>query len=279
MKLTITGSGGFRRTPRPGCGCKVCREARERGTQRLGPSMFIHDENILFDTPEEIAAELENAGIGQIDHLFYTHWHPDHTMGARILEVMNSKWADEMEWRMAARRSSRVYMPGQVHDEIMQRFGQFFEFWEHMGIAAIQRLEGGIHIGGILIEPVILTSIHRTMTHSTVYIISSRGKKIIYAPCDIIPFPEDERFHGCDLMILQAGWTGPELAERARRGPHYEISMDEIASIAEKYRPGKVILTHLGDELGLLEADLRVMEERYRKFNLRFAHDGMTVDI
>ena len=102
MKITITGSGGFRRTPRPGCHCDVCQEAREKGTQRLGSSLFIHDENILFDTPEEIAAELENASIQKIDHLFFTHWHPDHTMGARILETMNTHGVDSFAATVSA---------------------------------------------------------------------------------------------------------------------------------------------------------------------------------
>ena len=279
MKLTITGSGGFRRTPRPGCRCAVCQEARERGYQRLGPSMFIHDENILFDAPEEIAAELESENIERIDHLFFTHWHPDHTMGARIMEIMNTEWSEEMEWRMAARQKTQVYMPGPVHDEIMQRFGAFFDFWEHIGIAEVHQAGDSISIGSIQVEPVLLRSIHRTMTHSTVYIISSGGKKILYAPCDIIPFPEDERFHGCDLMILQAGWTGPELAERARNGPHHEISLEKIIEIARKYRPDGVLLTHIGEELKLIEADLRALEEEYREFDLRFAHDGMTLEI
>ena len=279
MKLTILGSGGFRRTPRPGCHCPVCTEMRDAGSQRLGCSLFLHDENILFDTPEEIAAELEAACIHQVDHLFFTHWHPDHTMGARILEIMNTQWSEKLEWRMVAVHKTEVHMPEQVFDEIMSRFSPFFDFWQHLGIARVVRMDGPVMAGDVKVEAVVFETMHRTMTHSTAYIVSSGTKKIVYAPCDITPFPRDERFKGCDLMILQVGWQGREMAERARNGPHYEISMDEIAKIAKLYRPKQVILTHIGDEVGLLPESLKAIEEEYRGINLRFAHDGMIIEL
>ncbi len=279
MKLTILGSGGFRRTPRPGCHCAVCREMRENNAQRLGTALFVHDGNILFDAPEEIAADLESAGIHRMDNLFFTHWHPDHTMGARILEIMNTQWAEELEWRMKAVHKTDVHMPNQVHDEIMSRFGPFFEFWKSLGIADVHHMEGPVQIGEVRVEAITFETRHRTMTHSTAYIISSGCRKVVYAPCDITPFPQDERFKGCDLMILQVGWYGEEMAERARNGPHYEISMDEILDIARLYGPRRIVLTHIGDESGLLQADISAIEDRYRNFHIQFAHDLMTLDV
>lgn len=279
MKLTILGSGGFRRTPRPGCRCKVCEEMRREGAQRRGCSLFLHDGNILFDAPEEIAAELETAGIHRMDHLFFTHWHPDHTLGARILEIMNTQWSEKPEWRMSARARTDVHMPGLVYNEMMARFGPFFEFWQHLGIATVARMDAPVEAGNVKVEAVVFETMHMTPTHSTVYIVTSREKKFLYAPCDITPFPEDERFNGCDLMILQVGWHGQEMAERARNGPHYEISMDEIVAIAEKYRPKSVILTHIGDEVGLLRQDLDKLEQAYSGINLRFARDDMEIEL
>lgn len=246
--------------------------------QRLGCALFLHDGNILFDAPEEIASELENAGIHQMDHLFFTHWHPDHTLGARILEIMNTQWSDKLEWRMAAVHKTAVHMPGHVHEEMMSRFGPFFEFWQTLGIAKVDDATA-VQIGKVSVEAVVFETMHRTMTHSTAYIVSSEGKKFVYAPCDITPFPKDERFRGCELMILQIGWAGQEMAERARNGPHYEISMDEIIAIAKEYRPKRIVLTHIGDESGFLASDLETLEKAYSFFNLSFAYDGMAIDI
>lgn len=255
----------------------MCEEMRDAGTQRLGCSLFLHDGNILFDTPEEIAAELESAGIHRIEHLFFTHWHPDHTLGARILEIMNTQWSERPEWRMAAVHRTDVHMPGPVYGEIMSRLGPFFEFWQHLGIAKVELMDAPVQAENVKVEAVVFKTMHRTMTHSTVYIVSSQSKKFVYAPCDITPFPKDDRVHGCDLMILQVGWHGPEMAERARNGPHYEISMDEIIEIAREYKPTKLVLTHIGDEVGMLRKDLETLEETYADLNLQFAHDGMVI--
>jgi len=279
MKLTILGSGGFRRTPRPGCRCAVCSEMRQSGKERRGCSLFLHDANILFDTPEEIAAELESAGLDRVDHIFYTHWHPDHTLGARILEIMNTRWSEKPEWRMAPSRTTEVHMPGPVHGEIMSRFGPFFEFWQHLGIARVNRMDGPVKIDVVNIEAIVFETRHRTTTHSTVYVVTSGEKKFLYAPCDITPFPKDERFRNCDLMILQVGWQGPEMAARAKNGPHYEISMEEILDIAGMYRPKRLVLTHIGDEVGMLPADMESLEAKLSEFNLAFAYDGMEIVI
>jgi phosphoribosyl 1,2-cyclic phosphate phosphodiesterase len=252
---------------------------RSTGQQRLGCAMFLHDINALFDAPEEVAAELEQAGIHRMDHLFFTHWHPDHTLGARILEIMNTQWAEKLEWRMVAVHKTEVHMPGIVHEEIMFRFGPFFEFWQHLGIARVNRMEEPVQAGDVKIEAIVFKTMHRTMTHSTVYIVSSGNKKFVYAPCDITPFPRDDRFRNCDLMILQVGWCGEEMEQRAANGPHYEISMDEIIELAETYAPGRIVLTHIGDESKLLEQDIMELEKKYAKYNIVFARDGMTIGI
>ena len=32
---------------------------------------------------------LARAGIGRVDHLFVTHWHPDHCAGLRVVETLS----------------------------------------------------------------------------------------------------------------------------------------------------------------------------------------------
>ena len=54
MRLIILGSAGVGVIPKPGCECKVCKEAKERGiphARLTQSSMFIEDIRLLFDTP------------------------------------------------------------------------------------------------------------------------------------------------------------------------------------------------------------------------------------
>jgi phosphoribosyl 1,2-cyclic phosphate phosphodiesterase len=238
--------------------------------------LFIHDQNILFDTPEDIVQELNNTGIERVEHIFYTHWHPDHVLGARVVEQLNTTWSEDMAWRMATKSTTVIHMPGVVHDEIMQRLGVFFEFWEHIGVSKTDKSGKAVTIGNLKIEPVIIKTCHRTTTHTAIYVIQSEEKKLIYAPCDITPFPDNEIFRNADLMVLQYGWWGEEMATRAAKGPHYESSLEEILAVRQKYRPERLILTHIGDELGMTLAELEEVEKEH---DFEFAYDGMKIEI
>jgi phosphoribosyl 1,2-cyclic phosphate phosphodiesterase len=97
MRIEFLGTGGAYTTPRPGCFCRVCAEARVKGLpySRTGPSLFVHGPNILIDTPEESKEQLNRARITDIAGCFYSHWHPDHVMGRRVWETRN---IDARKW-------------------------------------------------------------------------------------------------------------------------------------------------------------------------------------
>jgi phosphoribosyl 1,2-cyclic phosphate phosphodiesterase len=88
VKIEILGAGGAGIVPRPFCVCQPCREAREKGAPytRYGPAIFIHDIELLIDTPEEISYQLTRSNISRVAVGLYSHWHPDHTAGVRVWE-------------------------------------------------------------------------------------------------------------------------------------------------------------------------------------------------
>lgn len=94
MRIEFLGTGGALTTPKPGCSCGVCKEARERGVpySRSGPSLFVHGPDVLIDTPEEIKDQLNRSQVREIAACLYSHWHPDHVMGRRVWEALNNDW-------------------------------------------------------------------------------------------------------------------------------------------------------------------------------------------
>ena len=133
MKVEILGSAGAIATPRPGCGCRVCVEARERGIPyaRTGTSVFLHGPDLLFDTPEESRLQLDRAGIERIAGCFYSHWHPDHTQGRRVWETRNG---DFRTWPPEAKRREEtpIYLPEQVALD----FRTYLGLWQHFEFMA-----------------------------------------------------------------------------------------------------------------------------------------------
>lgn len=90
MRLKIVGSGGMFQIPNPFCKCPICEEARtKRGKyERLGPSIYIEDIQMLIDTPEDIGVACDRQGISEIKYLSISHKDPDHTRGMRIVEPL-----------------------------------------------------------------------------------------------------------------------------------------------------------------------------------------------
>ena len=117
MRVEILGSGGAATIPRPGLPVPRLRRgarARAAATRARARATFVHGPNILFDTPEESKLQLERAGIDVRSRAcFYSHWHPDHTMGRRVWETRNG---DFRTWPREAKRPlvTDVYLPEQV---------------------------------------------------------------------------------------------------------------------------------------------------------------------
>ncbi len=90
MESTVLGSGGNTPTPLPTCDCRVCAEARREGVPyaRRGNAIYLHDERALIDAPELVWETLAREGIADVEYVFLSHFHADHTLGLRILQAL-----------------------------------------------------------------------------------------------------------------------------------------------------------------------------------------------
>ncbi|MDK2975314.1 MAG: phosphoribosyl 1,2-cyclic phosphate phosphodiesterase [Methanofollis sp.] len=83
MKVTLLGTGDAIGTPKIGCTCPVCSEARAAGRQRLRSATLVElrGHNVLVDSGPDLRAQLLAAGSPHIDAVIWTHGHYDHFMG------------------------------------------------------------------------------------------------------------------------------------------------------------------------------------------------------
>jgi phosphoribosyl 1,2-cyclic phosphate phosphodiesterase len=283
MELIILGSGGSTTTPRPGCNCRVCSEARTKGLPytRSGPSVFLQDKNVLFDTPEEIATQLNRERINTVDYIFYTHWHPDHTFGMRIVERMYKFWLDMFVRGNKPEKKVKICAVHAVMDDLKSmeyRGGSFFSYYERSDLIETIELEDGegFDITGFKITPF---EVQTTYNPSTVFLIEEKGKRVAYAPCDVKPFPKSPQLEPLDLLIvgsfhlegaLKAGIAIPA-DNRLRREL---FSPAEIQQLASRLRAKTTIVTHIEEEWGKSYDEYRGLEQQY---NLLFAYDGMRI--
>jgi phosphoribosyl 1,2-cyclic phosphate phosphodiesterase len=258
MKILILGSGGFLRIPRACCECKICKEAREKGApyERLGQSLLIKDESILFDTPEDINTELNKYNIKKVNHIFFSHWHPDHTKGIRILEPLRYEKNDA---------PVNVYLTENLKKDFETRVPEIF-FYEKQGYCKINIINN-IKIGNLKIKPILLKN-----NFAYAFLIEEKQKKVVFCPCHCMGLPVTDELKNADLLIMNLGYFGKE--EKSISG----FEKDNLR-IIKQLKPKKTILTHIEENWKKNYDDYCKLEKKYKEYDLKFAFDGMKIKL
>lgn len=284
MKVEILGSGGATTIPRPGCSCRVCVEARERGVPyaRTGPSAFVHGPDVVFDTPEEAKLQLDRAGIDEIAACFYSHWHPDHTMGRRVWETRNG---DFRAWPPATKRdrTTDVYLPQQVAAD----FRTYLGGWDHLmflrdrGWIDVHELRDGdtVELGGVEIRPF-------RLAEDYVYAFELRedGRRVLVAMDELHGWTPPPELRGWDLALVPMGICerDPFTGERRIHADHpilrFEATFEETIAIVDALEAERVVLSHVEELDGLSHDDLLRLAVRLGR-GITFAWDGLVVDV
>jgi len=281
MNVIILGSGGCVSTPRACCSCRVCTEARQKGFPyaRTGCSLFIEDMNILIDTPEDINASLNNSDIQKVERILYSHCDPDHTMGMRVIEQLKMDWLANSLGKKPDNPIEIISLPTIIEDIKQQgtKYGSAIEYYEAKGLVRTRGIRA-IKNNNILVELIPVNE----QEHVAIFVISSDSKKIIYAPCDVKPFPKSEKFEDADVLIIGNTIVGDVLKDGFVLNEDNPLkkelfTLDEIDTIRKQYGIKEVIITHLEEDWGKSYDDYRKLE---RKLNsIHFAYDGLKIQL
>lgn len=279
MKLIILGSGASVAFPRPCCQCSKCVKARKKGIPyaRTGPSLFVLDERILFDTPEEIVFQLNREKIKQVNAIFYTHWHPDHMQGLRVFEHI------KYDYDRKRIKPIPVFVPKDCLKDFEGFYANHFKFFEEQGYAEMHETSDRkpVKIGEITVTPLNLMRPDRVRY---AYLIEdSKGCRAVYAPCSVFGMKLDEYYSNLDLLVLELGWHGKTLETRKKLPKTHawqdHISFEEDIEIIRKIKPRQTILTQLeGTRHETWESANKLMKPFY-ELNIKIAFDGMRVEL
>lgn len=162
MKITVLGTGDTVGTPKVNCDCEVCREAKEKGLERLRTSILIEHKglNLLIDTTPDLRRQLLASNAPHIDGVIWTHGHFDHFMG----------FAD---FYRVQRETIMVYGA----PEVLDYCGSIFNFIRHEEIPVLPFEP--VEICGM--EVTLFPVVHDTPTYGMR--IRADGKTFVYS-CD-----------------------------------------------------------------------------------------------
>ncbi|NIQ05262.1 MAG: hypothetical protein GWO20_05910 [Candidatus Korarchaeota archaeon] len=186
--------------PKPRCYCKKCKKAREKGIpyERICSSLFIYP-NILIDTPEGVFRRLDRFKIKKLEHVFCTHWHPDHTQGHRIFEM----WVRAGHLGGEQKPPIRVYFPTGMLQDFNEHLPSFSFYETHKFIEIVQvRDREELPFGNLTITPV---SLQREDRVRYSFLIKENNRKVMYAPCSVFNAKFDQYWENLDILFLETG--------------------------------------------------------------------------
>ncbi|MFO7557313.1 MAG: MBL fold metallo-hydrolase [Desulfobacterales bacterium] len=282
MELSILGSGGCMVIPKPLCQCDVCNEARRKGPpfSRTGPSAFMYDENILIDTPADSSFQLNRSRIESVDHLMFSHLDPDHIEGFRVVEQIA---IDYRTWKAYPEKQIRLILPKLLQERLKKVhtvYGSQVEYFEKNGFIKCVSFEEKTKIGDIDITAL---PVNRESQVSFIYVFEKNGCKMVYAPCDIKPFPENrEEVQKADLLLIQPGIFEDGLKHQFTYPAHHIsrttlYTIDETIALSKRISAKQVMFIHLEEYWNRSHTDYFSMQYDYE--NVQFAYDGMRVKI
>jgi phosphoribosyl 1,2-cyclic phosphate phosphodiesterase len=283
MRIEILGSGGAITTPRPGCTCRICAEARAKGLPytRSGPGIFVHGPDLLIDTSEEIKDQLNRAGIAQVPACIYSHWHPDHTLGYRVWEALNGDWQNWPHHH----RCTDIYLPPRVAHDFRRWLGAWdqYRFMEKNGLVRVIELAEGesIRLNGTAIRPVRLAQ-----EYAYAFWLHDGDTRVLIAPDEVFAWEPPAEVCGLDVAVLPVGvfevdpFTGDRLIPTDHPVLKSEATFPQTLDIVRKLDARRVILTHIGEPEQLSYDDGLRLADRLRGegFDLTLAYDTMMIE-
>jgi phosphoribosyl 1,2-cyclic phosphate phosphodiesterase len=275
MKLIILGSGGGTEIPRPFCQCRVCQEARQKGIPyaRNALAVYIEEIKALLETPEDISDSLTRENIQDVDYIFLSHWHPDHTFGLRTVVQAYYDWN-----KGRARKYLDLYISEAAYQKLTEIFGAIKHFENVQGLR-VRTMDSNrpVEVKGCRI-----TFVPTEREDIGGFLFECENKKLAFAPCDVKNI-EEARLRDLDLLIHELGWfsndpQGNVLIDDFELWSS-EMRFEETIERIKRLKPKRTVLIGLEEVYQRSFEDYQRLEKKYGELNLKFAYDGMKIEL
>lgn len=287
MDITILGSGGNTPTPMPTCDCRVCAEARAKGVPyaRRGNSMFVHEADLLIDTPELVWHSLNRTGIDTVEYIFLSHFHADHTLGLRTVQPLGM---EELPITDFVGDPPTLLMSPVTYERVIEgneAFEHLTDTWTDIEILEdgdsctigdidLTHRSAPIHEGGAKAISALLLEDES----GTAFLSPDENRHL-----DLDSLPD------LDLWVKEAGYfpetPGGERIVTEAAEEHAlaaEMTFEESLAQVRQVRPERTVFTEIEELYRRSHDDYRALARELRAqegLDVAFAYDGMEISV
>jgi len=200
--------------------------------------------------------------------------------GLRVVEQIA---LDFRTWRAYPEKQVCLLLPEQLGEplrELRSQYGPVIDFYVESGFGRLQLFHNSIQIGDVRMTAI---PVDRGSQLAFVYVFEKSGRKVVYAPCDVKPFPEHRsEVQQADLLIIQPGIFETGL-KHGFKYPAKHISrttlytFEQTLHLATRIQSKRVVFVHLEEYWNRSYDDYCTLESKYQR--IRFAYDGMQLRV
>lgn len=251
MIIRVLGTGTSQGVPVIGCHCSVCQSTDPRD-KRQRASIYIETDQLrlLVDIGPDFRAQMLQNGLSDIDAVFITHEHNDHTAGVDDIRPLN----------FLQKRNMPFYTLARVAKEIQTRFHYAFAEVKYPGAPQLEMVEvteAAFYINNQKIQPI-------GVLHGQLPILGLRVGDFAYLT-DVKTIPESEmpKLKDLDVLIISA----------LRHEPHYShLTLEEALGMSRRIGAQRTYFTHMSHKLGKHDE-----VEPHLPNGIRLAYDGLSI--
>lgn len=275
MQFTILGSGGYLRTPRPCCKCKLCKKARtDYSERRLGASIYYHEAKLLIDTPEDIAEALNFSNITEVKNIIYSHWHPDHMAGWRVVEQIKAN----IDYRSSSAQKNKNQIQNPINlwvqKEVLDNIKKYYPpilYMEKCGFINIRKFSKEIQLDNTLIKAIRINDIPMYA-----FVLKKQSKKTVVCMDHSKDIKLTDKFKKADCLIINMGHLKEDIPKNHIRNK--DTSFKNNLKTIKTLQPKKTILIHI-EELWQKDKKRYKKLEKQQREKIIFSYDGMQIKI
>lgn len=252
MKITFLGTGTSDGVPMIGCKCQVCK-SKDKKDKRTRSSILIehNGKNYVVDTSADFRQQMLREKVNNIEAVFYTHSHADHTSGIVDLRSLN----------FIMHSSIDCYGNKYTMDNLREKYDYFFnpvQIGGGLPQVVFHHIENEMVFDGMKVTPI-------PVEHGVLHILGYRFNNFTYiTDASHISDESLKLIEGTEILVLNG----------LRYRPHHtHLCLQESVNISDKLGVKKAYFTHMTHDV--LHKNL----ERELPDNMYPAYDGLRIEI
>lgn len=198
--------------------------------------------------------------------------------GLRVVEQIT---LDFRSWRAYPEKQICLLLSEQLGErikEIRSQYGSLIDFYRRSGFVRLMPFQGEVCIDNVRITAI---PVDRGSQLAFVYVFEKSGRKVVYAPCDVKPFPEYRpEVQQPDLLVIQPGIFEGGLKHHFKYAANHIArttlyTFEQTLELAAGIEARKVLFVHLEEYWNRSYDDYCALESD----DIRFAYDGMQINV